>query len=124
MFVLTAVQNRTVEFQVTLFESDETTALALAGSDVVRFKLGSGSATPLLDMSSAAPLEGGSSVTIADTDPATVVLRLDQGDLDFFPGTYDGELLVVDAADDNVVKHVEFGVVHVLASMGGAVGLT
>ena len=126
MFELSAHQGRTVAFQGRLYESDGTTVVALAADDVVRFKIGRGSAAPHLDVGSDAATADGSIVTIDDVGDedtaAQYTVTLNEDDLADVPaGTYDVELSVYDASE-GVLKLVEQGCMHVLAAMAGEVG--
>lgn len=126
---LSALQGRTRDFTLTLYEADGTTGVALAAEDVVRVKIGLRGATPLLDLDSVAATSNGSLVTITSiVAPAVCTLRLAQGDLSsLFPGAYDLEVSVVDdseTAPADAIKSATQGVLHVLPSMGGDVGTT
>ncbi len=76
--------------------------------------------TPLLDITSAQPLAGGSFVTAVN--PATLEVTGD--DLvpnTIQPGTYDIEANVVDSADGGRIKMAEQGIFVLLATEGGGV---
>ncbi len=125
-------KNRTSDDTVTLFETDGTTSITLAATDVVRFKIyRRDQATPLLDLDSDAASANGSSITVEELGPSTaavVTIRIAQADaLLLDPGVYRGEVSIVDdseTAPANAIKHAEDGVVTVLGTGGGDIGLT
>jgi len=128
-FEASVTRNRTADKKVRIFEADGTTPVVLAAEDVVRFKLyRRDQSDPVIDVDSAADTPNGSGIQVDQLDPAEVTLRLAQGDtapLD--PGVYDAEICVVDASETNppqAIKAVESGVVYLLPSAGGDVGLT
>lgn len=125
MFELTIHRGRTEQWTATL-----TTAaggnVTLAEADVVRFKLGRGLSAPLLDLDNVATAAG-SLVTVTQLNPGQYTLRVAQDDTaSLAPGDYDAEVIVVDSSETapaNAAKHVEYGIVHLLPSMAGDVGL-
>lgn len=122
-FELLAYANRTTDFTVALFETDGTTPLVLGASDAVRCKIGRRGAV-VLDLRSGTPTANKSLVSIEHTDPASATLRLAQADTAALAGTYDAEVLVVDAAETqpaNAVKAAQYGVLHVYPSQDGGV---
>lgn len=124
-FNIRIYRNRTRDYTVTLYEADGTTELSLAASDVVRMKIGSDGATPLLDLDSIDATPAGSKVTFTpSTGDCTV--RLAQGDVNgLSPGAYDCEILVIDnseTAPADAAKHAEYGVLFVHPTMGGDLG--
>lgn len=130
-FLVRFNKNRTSDDVVSLFETDGTTSITLAATDVVRFKIyRRDQATPLLDLDSKDASANNSSVTVDETGPtptAAVTLRIAQADaLLLDPGVYRGEVSVVDDSETapvNAVKHVEDGVVFVSGTGGGDIGL-
>lgn len=124
-------KNRTSDHTVDLYETDGITSITLAASDVVRFKIyRRDAATPLLDLDSTAASANDSSVTVdaLGTSPvASVTLRVAQADAILLdPGVYRGEISIVDdseTAPANAVKHTEDGIVIVIGTAGGDIGL-
>ena len=131
-FEVTFRKNRTSDDVVLLYESDGTTSIELAGTDVVRFKIYKrDEATPVLDLDSAAASDNSSSITVDETGTsptAQVTIRIAQADtVSLTPGVYRGEISVVDdseTAPADAIKHTESGVVYILGSGGGDVGKT
>jgi len=104
-------------------EADDSTAVAaLAGTDVVRFKVGRGNAAPVLDLDSVAATANGSVVTIDGTKTGYTV-RFAQADLDGLePGSYDCEVSVVDDSESapvDAIRVIERGVLHLIDTQGG-----
>ena len=127
-FALTIHKGRTSDDTVALYESDGTTALVLAATDVVRVKFFKRDGdTPDLDIDSAAASANGSVVTVDTLNPSSCTLRIAQGDTSgLVPGPYRAEILVVDDSESSpadAVKMVEMGVAYVLGVGGGDVGL-
>ncbi len=117
-------KNRTSDDTVNLFETDGTPSITLAATDVVRFKVyRRDAATPLLDLDS-----NGSEITVDELGPspgASVTLRVTQTDMaSLDPGTYAGEISVVDDSDSDFIKHAETGVVFIAGTGGGDIGLS
>ena len=129
-FTVTFVKNRTSDDTITLYESDGTTGITLAATDVVRFKMyRRDTSTPDLDIDSAADSTNGSGITVDQLASAAIAtLRIAQADTaGLVPGPYRAEILVVDDSETtpaNAVKSAEQGVAYVLSSGGGDVGLT
>lgn len=118
-----AYAGRTTDFTVLLYEDDGSTALVLANADVVRVKIGRAGSV-VLDLDSAADTANGSGVTVDNRSAAQVTVRLAQGDTSAMQGTYDVEVLVVDASDSDLIKTCEYGCMHILPSQSGDTGLT
>jgi len=126
MFEVFVIRGRTSYDVITLYEADDN-GLTLNSGDVVRFKAWRrNAATPDLDIDSAAALSGGSVVQVNQTASAAVVtLLVAQGDTEGLGvGAYDAEVSVVDSGDSNRIKVAEQGILHVLDSGGGDLGLT
>lgn len=126
-FATTLTKGRTSYDTITLFESDGTTGVALAATDVVRFKMyGRDGSTPYLDIDSAADSANGSGITVDQLASAAVAtLKIAQGDTaSLVPGVYRAEIIVVDDSDSDFALHVESGVVYLLSSGGGDIGLS
>lgn len=129
MFEITAYRTRTRDFQGSIFESDGTTRVVLAATDVVRFKAGRGTATPDIELRSGASTANGSTVTIENlnADPQYTV-RLAQADLAaLVAGIYDAEIMVVDdsaTAPADAILHVESGSLILLDTLGGNIDLS
>ena len=124
-FELKAHANRTQDFTIALFENDGSTAIVLTGTDVVRVKVGRADDTPNLDIDSVGATANGSVVTIDTLNPASVTLRLAQGDTTSLLGLYDVEVSIVDdseTAPADAIKAAEYGSLSVLASQGGDIG--
>jgi hypothetical protein len=119
-------RNRTSTQSITLEEADGN-GLTLGASDKLRFKLfRRDQATPILDLLSGTATSSGSVLTITQTaSAAEATLKVAQGDLaSIVPGVYSAELSVVDHADSDLIKDADEGIVTILASGGGSVGLT
>ena len=119
--------NRTQDFTIALFENDGSTALTLEATDVVRVKVGQSGATPAIDIDSILATANGSVVTIDTLSPASVTLRLAQGDTTSLSGLYDIEVNVVDDSEDapeDAIKAAEYGALTVVASQLGDTGKT
>lgn len=134
-FEILAYQNRTTDFNGSLYASDGVTPIQLVSTDALRFKMGRRpGSTPTIDLRSGSPTANGSAITITGLGsasanpptPATYTVRLAQGDIDTLtPGPYDAELLFVNTIDTVPAvstQPVSVGVVHVIPEMGGAVG--
>lgn len=128
MFTIHIFKNATREFTINLFEDDGTTESNLQAEDEVRVKIGRGTGTPSLDLSSFETESGGSTITFtAGTND--VVLKVCQADIrDLEPGAYDCQVLVVDNSEhigtpsENTVKHCEVGCCFIHPSAGGEFG--
>lgn len=125
-FAKTIHKGRTKTFTVTLYESDGSTGIELAPTDVVRAKVyRRGQATPVLDLDSAAASANGSTISITQlTAPATADVKIvgsDTASLD--TGPYSFEISIVDDSDSDRIKHAETGVLWVQPSGGGDTGL-
>lgn len=124
-----AYKTRTQDFSISLYEADGTTGVGLESGDRVRVKIGRGdAATPTLDLVSGTATANGSKVTVNSlVSPAAITLRLAQGDLALMRlGPYDVNVLVVDdseTAPADAIKHAQYGVLHVVGSLGGNVSL-
>lgn len=119
-------RNRTSTQSITLYQADGG-GLTLGGSDKLRFKLfRRDGATPILDLVSGTATSSGSQLTITQTaSAAQATLKIAQGDLaTVAPGVYSASLSVVDHADSDLIKDADEGIVTILASGGGSVGLT
>lgn len=126
-FEVRSPAGRTVDFTVPIFEANGTTAIVLTNTDVVRCKVGRGTATPDLDIDSVGALSGGSVVTIDTLDPASVTVRLAQADTLSLSGIYDVEVSVVDdseTAPADAIKAAEKGSIGFSPAPGGDVGKT
>lgn len=120
-----AHKNRTGDFSLSLFESDGTTEFILAAGDNVRVKIGRGEEEPVLEVDvDVSPAGSKTSFTAGTND---VTLRIGQDDTaDLETGSYDMEITVVDdseTAPENAIKHVQYGVFSLAATMGGPVVL-
>ena len=119
-FQLKCLAGTTQDFVIDLlWNGNAATPVTLAAGDIVRVKVGHADSTPELDLSSIAPTANGSGVTIDTLSPASVTLRLAQGDTANLAGTYDIEVNVVDVSETvppNAIKAVEYGALAILAS--------
>jgi len=130
-FEVVAEAGRTVDFTVTL-KTVSGGYLVLAGTDVVRCKVGRGTGAPDLDLDSVAATANGSVVTVDEvgdgsTTYAQVTVRLAQGDTGSLFGAYTAEVAVIDdseTAPADAIKTCEIGAIHFLATPGGDVGKT
>jgi hypothetical protein len=101
-------------------------AYPLAAGETLRFQLGREGAAPALDLLAGTPAAGGSALTVtgrgAAGPPATAAtyeVAVTADDLDgLAAGVYAAELLHVPSGAGPTV--VEWGVAHVLDSLGGA----
>jgi len=126
MFEIVVDAGRTIDFTVSLYEDDGSTAVNFATGDVVRFKLSRNHGTPILDVDSVAALSGGSLIT-ATNGSNEVTVRLGQDDTSDLYGVYSGEVTLVDDSETgptDAIKAFEKGVVAVRPSAGGDVGKT
>jgi hypothetical protein len=129
-FELLAYQNRTEVFQGQLFQKDGT-PYAMGPFDKLRFKMGRGTDIPLiLDILSDSPTAAGSFIQIMSRGqlnpplPAQYQVQIAEGDVaTTTPGAYDGEVSVV-LAMSGLIDLAEIGIVHVIATVGGAITLT
>ncbi len=121
---------RTTDFSVSI-KTSSGGYIQLANDDVVRVKLGR-SGTVALDLDSVAATANGSRVTIDETGDGSAThnsstVRLAQGDTEDLAGAYDCEVLLVDnseTAPADAIKAAEYGIVHIIRSLDGDVGLT
>jgi hypothetical protein len=130
---LEAHAGATADFRMKLFSSGKSPA-AISPTDVVRFKLKpSADAAPQIELSTIAPLAGGSVVTVVNlgiegTTPAEVKVRLAQADtLGLTPGEWWGILGLVDDSEtgpDDAFKVVGEGPILLKPAPGGSLGLS
>lgn len=128
-----AVAGRTEDFNWSIYESNGTTAVAITGSDKVRFKLARKAGdTPLLDLVSGTVTANGSTVNITDLgdagadEPASGNVRLGQEDTEDFSGKYRFELNLVDdseTAPADAIKPICRGTIEFLPAQTGDIGL-
>lgn len=128
MFEKLAYAGRTTQFTLPLYQHDGATAAVLADTDEVRVKVSRGS-TIVLDLDSIDGTSDGSAVTINALNPASITVRLAQGDTDGLDGVYDVEVSVIDYADseysnpDHPIEVSGIGVLHVVGNRpGGDIG--
>ena len=129
-FLAKAYAGRTLDLTVTI-KTDSGGYLQLAADDVVRVKVGRAGAAAI-DLDSVAATANGSVVTVDEVGDgsathASVTVRLAQGDLSGMQGAYSMEVLVVDnseTAPADAIKAAEIGVLNVLPTQDGDVGLT
>lgn len=122
-FQLIVGQNRTKEWTATIFEQDGVTPAVLVSGDYVRFKVSMGTGLPLLDLVSGTVTPNGSTISVESLSPASVQVKIAQGDTeDWATSVYDAELGIVDAVDSNYFKTAMIGTVVVVATAGGNIG--
>lgn len=125
-FEVSITRNRSIAFEVVLYEADGSTGIVLQATDEVRFKMyRRDGATPDLDLDSAADSGNGSGITIDQlTSPATCTVTITQGDTSSLePGAWDAEVSVVDDSDSDRIKTAEHGTVLVQQAGAGDIGL-
>lgn len=128
-FELHQPRGRTRDHSLSLYETDGTTVVTLAVTDVVRVKIGNGNnVTPDLDLDDSATA-GGSVVTVDSlTTAPQCTLRIAQADTANLPlGVYAVDIDVVDdseTAPANAIKHAQSGLLYLTGTGGGDVGLT
>lgn len=119
-FQLIVGQNRTKEWTASIFEQDGVTPAVLVSGDYVRFKVSMGTGLPLLDLVSGTVTPNGSTIIVESLSPASVQVKIAQGDTeDWAASVYDAELGIVDAVDSNYFKTAMIGTVVVVATAGG-----
>ena len=131
-FEALAYQDRTSDYMGELFQKDGSPYI-LQLNDRLRFKVGRGQDIPLiLDLLDESPTANGSLIRIVsrgtlgppDILPAKYFVQFGQGDFaTVWPGAYDAEVDVVRAVD-GLIDLAEAGVVHVMATLGGNLGLS
>lgn len=122
-FQLIVGQNRTKEWTASIFEQDGVTPAVLVSGDYVRFKVSMGTGLPLLDLVSGTVTPNGSTISVESLSPASVQVKIAQGDTeDWVASVYDAELGIVDAVDSNYFKTAMIGTVVVVATAGGNIG--
>jgi hypothetical protein len=138
-FEYLAYQDRTSAGMGELFQKDGSPFI-LGPNDQLRFKMGRGQDIPLiLDLLSGSPTAANSYVRIVSAGdlgsppdipitPAKYEVQFAQDDItNVTPGAYDGEVSVVrfdQMRPTGYITLAEQGVVHVIATMGGNVGIT
>lgn len=127
-FEILAHKSRTNDFTIELKDADGA-VVNIAVSDVVRFKVFKREGTtPVMDIDEVAPTALGSVVTRVTSTPAVVTVRLAQGDLELIhSATYRGECGVVDdseTAPADAIKPASIGLVNIVGSGGGDIGIT
>jgi hypothetical protein len=126
-------KNRTRDWTLTMTDASGA-AIPFAAGDVIRVKVGRGSGTPALDVSSYEALSGstvvapGSDVNSPASLPTTdgvFALRVAASDTsNMETGAYDMEAILVDQSETapaNAVKHAQSFVFHLQPSLGGEV---
>lgn len=129
-FEILAFRGRTTDYRGAIYASDGSTPVQIHEDDVVRFKAGRSEGDPLIELASGEVEEGGSTVIVdsvgSSSEPARYTVRLSEVELsDVPPGTYDAEVLLVDVSEvspPSATRMVDVGVLHVVESLGGAVG--
>ena len=119
MGLIKAWRRRDIQFAITIVEADGDNYVWVA-TDVIRVKVGRKGAAPLLDLSSKAASDNGS--TVSQSNPVT--MQLAAADITLLPrGFYEFEISIVDDSDQDRIKHVETHVLHVIETMSGAVSI-
>ena len=128
-FLMVAYRNRTRDFTVYV-KSPSGGYVILANDDIVRVKIHRNN-TVILDLDNNATSNGSYSQISNQGNGSTVhaqaILRLAQSDLSSLKGTYDVEISVVDnseTAPANAIKSVETGVLEIIETPGGDIGVT
>jgi len=102
---ITHYQGRTCEYDLTIADANGD-AITLYAGDKVRLKIWrQQDGKLLLDLASGSPTTNGSSLTAANPTRFKGV----QNDINWTPGIYDLELLLVDASDSSRVRHADSG---------------
>ena len=128
-FEIVLYRNRTRHFSAAIKDKDGA-EIVIAASDVLRLKVGRGTAAPDLDIDSVGQQPSdGSIITIDDAGVSgNYTIKFAQVDTNALTaGTYDAELIHVDDSEtipDDAAKIVEVGVIHVLDQMAGDIGLS
>jgi hypothetical protein len=126
---LFARRGRTTDFSGALYSATRSAGVALADNDVVRVKIGRSNGRDVdLDLKSGDSTTNGSGVTVVSREsPASIVIRLAQGDLaELPPGVYLGEVSVVDSSESspsNAIKFTQEFILHVIRALTGDLGL-
>ncbi len=129
-FELHQPRGRTRDHQIVLYETDGSTGIVLAATDVLRVKIFRGNnQTPDLELFDVSDTANSSGITITQrTAPATATLRIAQGDTANLPlGVYGVDIIVVDdseTAPANAAKQAMGGLLYLTSSGGGDLGLT
>ena len=124
MSVILGQKNRKLTRDITIQDADGAT-VAPGVNDVVRIKIGRRRDPPILDLDSAAASANGS--TVSKNTPSTGVNRVEirQEDMNLLlPGIYTFEVSIVDNADAQAIKHVDFQIMIVQAPQLGDIGMT
>jgi hypothetical protein len=130
-FEVIVYQDRTGDYMGELFQKDYS-PYVLQPNDKVRFKVGRGQDIPLiLDLLDGSYTVNKSFVQVVSRGtlgppamPASYFVQFGQGDIaGITPGAYDAEVSVVRAVD-GLCDLAEPGVVHIIGTMGGNLGLT
>lgn len=131
--IVTLNAGATKDFRFKFYNENKTPA-AIAASDVVRFKLKqSPTDDPALELSTLAPLSGGSLVTrvsngVEGQTPAEVLVRFGQADtINLAAGQWWGVLGLVDDSEtvpDNAFKVIAEGPILVRPKPGGTLLIT
>lgn len=129
-FELHQPRGRTRDHQIVLYETNGSTGIVLAATDVLRVKIFRGNnQTPALDIFDVSDLANSSGITITQrTAPATATLRITQADTASLPlGVYEVDIIVVDdseTAPADAAKQAMSGLLYLTGSGGGDLGLT
>ena len=115
MTLILAQKNRKLIRDVSIEDADGNTITVVA-ADTVQLKIGRSGKLPSLNVSSDAPTANGSQIELNHT-PGTHRVSIAAADMDLLePGVYSFELSLVDSADDDAVKHVDYQVMVVQAT--------
>lgn len=118
--VLNVVRNRTANYSVTITDRAGT-PIELDEGDQVRIKIGQQGAEPLLDLFSGGdPTANGSACTRANPTILTIAEADTAG---WAYGNYSVEVALVDASQDDLTKHAEYGIMVLQPNMLGNLGV-
>ena len=120
MTLILAQKNRKLVRDVQLTDANDS-VIEIVEADTLRLKIGRSGQTPLIDLSSAAASDNGSTITInhsSDTHRVSIAAA----DMDLLEhGVYSFELALVDSADGDAIKHVDYQVMVVQATQLGGI---
>jgi len=123
MSVVLGQKNRKLIRDITIKDADDG-IITPGANDVVRIKVGRRGDAPLLDLDSAAASANGSTVSKNTPSAGINRVQIDQVDMNLLaPGIYTFEVSLVDNADAQAIKHVDFQIMIVQAPQLGDIGM-
>jgi hypothetical protein len=118
MTLILAQKGRKLARDVSIEDADGAT-ITVVEADIVQLKIGRSGKASLLSVSSDAVTANGSQIELNHT-PGTHRVSIAAADMDLLePGVYSFELALVDSADGDAVKHVDYQVMVVQATQLG-----